>query len=214
VHLSALQLLSERLTDENHAELLDAASGKTKREVEHLLAARFPRPDVRSSLRKRPERRGARTTSGDDATLPSQTDLSSTSAREPRPRVEPLSASRYKLQLPISEARRDQLELARDLMSPQNPARELEPILDRALDLLIADLEKRKIAKVRAAATHAARRQGRVEERPRGCATRDLRARRLAMHVRLPRRPPLHVSRFPRARPRRPAGSGRWQRGR
>jgi hypothetical protein len=38
VHLSALQLLSERLTDENHAELLDAASGKTKREVEQLLA--------------------------------------------------------------------------------------------------------------------------------------------------------------------------------
>jgi hypothetical protein len=43
-------------------ELLDAASGKTKREVEHLLAVRFPRPDVPSSLRKRPERRGARTT--------------------------------------------------------------------------------------------------------------------------------------------------------
>ena len=44
VHLSALQMLGERLTDENHGELLAAASGKTKRELELWLAARFPPP--------------------------------------------------------------------------------------------------------------------------------------------------------------------------
>ena len=42
MHLSNLELLSKWLTEENHAELLEAASGKSKREVEALLAARFP----------------------------------------------------------------------------------------------------------------------------------------------------------------------------
>jgi hypothetical protein len=149
VHLSALQLLSERLTDENHAELLDAASGKTKREVEHLLAARFPKPDVPASLRKRPERRVAVATSRhDDSSAQGRLDASHGRGSEPPPLVEPLSSSRYKLQLTISEALRDKLELARDLMSHQNPARDFEPVLDRALDLLLADLEKKKLAKV------------------------------------------------------------------
>jgi hypothetical protein len=151
VHLSALQLLSGHLSEENHVELLDAATGKTKREVEHLLAARFPKPDVSSSLRKRPERRAAMATSShDDTSAQSRLDASQAHTRnEPRSRVEPLSASRYKLQLTISEALRDKLELARDLMSHQNPARELEPIVDRALDLLLADLERKKLAKVK-----------------------------------------------------------------
>src|SRR5262245_27245436 len=55
IHLSALQLLRERLTDENHAELLEAASGKSKKQVEEWLAARFPKQDVPSNIRKLPE---------------------------------------------------------------------------------------------------------------------------------------------------------------
>lgn len=43
--------------EENHRELLDAAGGHSKRDVEELLARRFPRPDVPSSVRKVPERR-------------------------------------------------------------------------------------------------------------------------------------------------------------
>ena len=59
VHLSALALLRDRLTEENHVELLDVVSGKSKREVEALLAARYPAPDVPSRIRKLPERRRA-----------------------------------------------------------------------------------------------------------------------------------------------------------
>ena len=51
VHLSTLELLRERLTDENHDELFAAVAGKAKREVQSLLAARFPRPDRPSSVR-------------------------------------------------------------------------------------------------------------------------------------------------------------------
>src|SRR5262245_19890519 len=52
IHLSALELMRERLTDENHGELLDAASGKSKQELEAWLAARFPRPDAPSKIEK------------------------------------------------------------------------------------------------------------------------------------------------------------------
>src|SRR6185436_20040001 len=50
IHLSALELLREHLTDENHAELFEAASGKSKPEVAALLAVRFPKPDVPSRI--------------------------------------------------------------------------------------------------------------------------------------------------------------------
>src|SRR6516165_6668350 len=55
LHLTALLLLRDHLTDENHRELLCAASGKTKSEVQHLLAERFPRPDAPSRIQTLPE---------------------------------------------------------------------------------------------------------------------------------------------------------------
>jgi len=57
VHLSTLELLREHLTHDNYQELLEVVSGKTKREVEALLATRFPRPDVPSKIRPLSEER-------------------------------------------------------------------------------------------------------------------------------------------------------------
>src|SRR5260221_2280432 len=54
VHLTAVCLLRDYLTPENHRELLAEASGKTKVQVQELLARRFPRPDVASTIRKLP----------------------------------------------------------------------------------------------------------------------------------------------------------------
>jgi len=53
------RMIRRHLTPENHAELLSAASGMGKREVEHLLASRFPQPDVAASVRKLPTRRSS-----------------------------------------------------------------------------------------------------------------------------------------------------------
>src|SRR4051812_31214690 len=44
-------MLGRRLTPENHVELLAAAAGKSKAQVEVVLAGFFPKPDVRSSVR-------------------------------------------------------------------------------------------------------------------------------------------------------------------
>src|SRR5262245_56210261 len=54
IHLSALILLRDYLTQSNHAELLREACGKTKREVQQMLAARFPKPDAPTSIRSLP----------------------------------------------------------------------------------------------------------------------------------------------------------------
>src|SRR5450631_1505855 len=54
IHLTAVCLLRDYLTPENHLELLAEASNKTKLQVRELLARRFPRPDVASYVRKLP----------------------------------------------------------------------------------------------------------------------------------------------------------------
>ena len=50
LHLTAVFLLSRHLTAENGAELLAAAEHKSKAEIQLLLAARFPQPDLPARL--------------------------------------------------------------------------------------------------------------------------------------------------------------------
>jgi hypothetical protein len=50
LHLSAVVLLKPHLTRRNAAELLEAASFKTRAEIEQLLAHRFPKADVPTRL--------------------------------------------------------------------------------------------------------------------------------------------------------------------
>jgi len=52
LHASALSLLRKHLTPENAAELFELCAHRTARKVEELLAARFPRPDVRDLVRR------------------------------------------------------------------------------------------------------------------------------------------------------------------
>jgi hypothetical protein len=59
LHLSAINLLAPYLTPDNHLELLETASGKSKRALEEVLAARWPRPNAPTLLRKEPAQRTA-----------------------------------------------------------------------------------------------------------------------------------------------------------
>jgi len=56
VSLTVLSLLKHHLTAENHRELLAGVSGLSVGQAKEWLAARFPLPDVPSSIRKLPER--------------------------------------------------------------------------------------------------------------------------------------------------------------
>ena len=56
LHLCALCALAPHLNRENAAGLFEACRGKSRRQIEILLAARFPRPDVREQIRRLPTR--------------------------------------------------------------------------------------------------------------------------------------------------------------
>ncbi|HXK16250.1 MAG TPA: HNH endonuclease [Polyangiaceae bacterium] len=125
VHLTALALIRDYVTADNHVELLNEVSGKTKEQILQLLAARQPRPDARAHIRKLPIRAGS-------------------IAAGPSGRLEPLSDASYRLELCIGAQLRQKLEFAADLMSHANPSRDLAIIVERALDELIEKLRKRR----------------------------------------------------------------------
>ena len=167
IHLSALVLLREHLTDSNWKELVDQACGKSKREVEEIVARHFPRPDVPSTIRKLPAPQ--RTATPHPTTLETALVSSPETKIETAPRevgrfapaqvreapLLPLSPERYKLQLTASSALREKLERATELMRHRNPSGDMAAVIERALDLLIANLEKEKLGKT----TRPAKRQ-------------------------------------------------------
>ena len=56
LQLSVLSVLAQHLSSESATELFEACSRKSYEQVELLLAARFPKPEVRDSIRRLPTR--------------------------------------------------------------------------------------------------------------------------------------------------------------
>jgi len=56
LNVSAVIMLAPRLAPENAEELLSAAAGKTRAQIEQLLADRFPQPDLETLVRALPTR--------------------------------------------------------------------------------------------------------------------------------------------------------------
>jgi hypothetical protein len=137
VHLSNVVLLRDHFSESNIDDLLEQAAGKSKREVEQLVARLAPKPDVACSIRKLPERAIV-----PDAPLP----VPPPSAA-PKPQVQPLSESRYKVTLTASSTLHEKLEHARRLMGHRNRDGDLAAVVEKALDVLIEKLEKAKLGK-------------------------------------------------------------------
>jgi HNH endonuclease len=131
IHLTGLCLLRDHFTDHNVQELIARASGKTKRELQELLAARAPKADVLPTI----------------TALPAQpvAPSSPSRAQAPAARLEPLAPTRHRLELTVSDDVRAKLERARDLMSHRIRRNDLETVLDHALDALLAKLEKERV---------------------------------------------------------------------
>jgi hypothetical protein len=134
LHLSNRLLLRDHLRADNVDELVAAVAGKSARQVEEMLVRRAPRPDVPAKV----EWVLAPTTLGFAIPVPPP---------PRRTRVSPLSEERYALQLTISGGALAKLERARDLMMHTNPTGDLAVVLERALDALVAKLEKQRLAK-------------------------------------------------------------------
>jgi 5-methylcytosine-specific restriction endonuclease McrA len=162
------------LTEANHEELLRKASHRSKREVEQTVARLQPRPDVPSTVRKLPTATISITAAG--ATTETTTRTSAVQQRvavtvpEPqRPVVQPLAPERYKVQFTVGRETYDKLQRVQDLLRHRVPTGDPAEIFDRALSLLLEQLEKAKSA---------------ASERPRSTSRAASRSRHVPANVR------------------------------
>jgi hypothetical protein len=157
--LTSIRMLNPHLTPENHEAVLARASGRSRREIEALVAELAPRPDVPSSVRK---------LSG--ATAPAPTPLSapahaieakpmtvvapespsplSAPAALPAPRrpiVETTAPERYRVQFTIGKESHDKLRRVQALLRREIPDGDPGAIFDRAIALLLERVEKKKL---------------------------------------------------------------------
>jgi hypothetical protein len=138
VHLTGLRLLARHLTQENHLEVLAEAAGKSKREIEEIVARLAPRPPGADLIRHVPD--PPATQDGAASAVP----------RDPDGQViTPLSADSFKVQFTASLALRNKLLEARDLLWHQDPKGRLAAVVEKGLDLLIEKVKKERFAIVR-----------------------------------------------------------------
>ncbi|HKC59098.1 MAG TPA: hypothetical protein VKB92_03355, partial [Myxococcales bacterium] len=143
VHLTGLRLLAPHLTAENHCEVLAEAAGKTKREIEELVARLAPQPAVAPTIRKLPER---------PAPAPAEPlalALDPAPARPPRREdhrraIEPLAEKTCRVEFTANQELHDKLRVAQDLLRHRIPDGDLACIVERALDLLIDHVKKER----------------------------------------------------------------------
>jgi hypothetical protein len=152
--LATACLIAPKLGGVDAPELLQQAAYKSKREVELLMATRYPRPPVPSAVRKLPQPRpvAIQNTSLHRSISARTLDLVQPQVLlEPPSRpavVAPLSESRYKLQVTISSVARERLAQIQDLMRHRLPSGDPAAIIEQALQVLHAELLKRKAAEV------------------------------------------------------------------
>lgn len=158
--LTTVGLLAPHLTDANHVELLDSARHKTKREVEQLVARIHPRPDVASSVRRLPTPKslailsaGAVDAQSSIGTKPVSPKGEEQSELPPLPLpskavavVAPLAPERYKVQFTVGRETFEKLRRAQDLLRHSIPNGDPAAIFDRALTLLLAELDPTRLA--------------------------------------------------------------------
>ena len=148
LNITTVRILRPVLTDENHLAVLTEARRRSKREVEVIAARLDPKPDVPSTVRKLPA-----PVSTPAPTLPLAEDGSAPPppvAPPPppihRPLIAPLTPERYRVQFTVSKETHDKLRRVQDLLCREIPDGDPAAIFDRALDLLLHDVEKKKLA--------------------------------------------------------------------
>ncbi len=163
VHLAGLRLLAPHLTPENQEKVLAEAAGKSKRQIEELVARLWPQPPVPTVVRKLPSRPNppseafpalsfaattpvAQPDSPDSPALAFAPPSASPRRRDERAVIAPLSEETFKVQFTASRACHDKFRQAQDLLRHRVPDGDLATIVERALDLLIEQVKKERFA--------------------------------------------------------------------
>lgn len=104
VHLSGMKLLVPFIDEENVDELIAAATHRSKREIELLLAARFPQPESEEGI--------------EDIDVKN---VNAPGHLRPRSAVKPIARDLYQVQYAINDPEQERLQYALQLMSHRNP---------------------------------------------------------------------------------------------
>jgi hypothetical protein len=167
LHLCALCAIAPHLNCENAAQLFEACRRKTRRQVEELLAVRFPRPDVREQIRRLPVRKQVAAVPSEVQLPPSRASEASLSPPAPpempkspmnsgpaasavsdaRRRVrelEPLSADRFGVHFTADAELRNLIERARALASHRLPNGDLAGLIKLMTACFVRQEEKRR----------------------------------------------------------------------
>ena len=175
--LTTVALIAPHLTLENHRDVIERAKHKSKREVEHIVAALRPQPAVPSTVRKLPDPKpmpvshpasgkalADQSTRRYEAPIPASAPVTS-----PRPAATPLAPERYRVQFTVSRDTYHKLRRAQDLLRHAIPNGDPAVIFDRALTVLLAHAERAKYG---------------ATNRPRFSSATDSKTRHIAAAVR------------------------------
>jgi hypothetical protein len=174
--LTSVRLLGRHLTQENHESILARAVGRSRYEIEALLAELAPRSDVPSAVRKLPSSTARAVSSPvSQSTLnepPEPTRLAASSvppqptvlgpaeptrpfvaapeafSRPSRPIVQPTAPERYRVQFTIGAETHEKLRRVQALLRREIPDGDPGAIFDRAVTLLLERVERTKLAAV------------------------------------------------------------------
>ncbi len=141
--LTSVRMLRPHLTPENHEAVLARACGRSRREIEALIAELAPRPDFPSSVRKLPTATPAPTLASPQPAPPISSPPPPITAR--RPIIETTSPERYRVQFTIGRESHDKLRRLQALLRREIPDGDPAAIFDRALTLLLEKVEKTKL---------------------------------------------------------------------
>ena len=182
VHLSALRQLGPHLNEENVDAILDEAKGKTRSELDTMIARRFPRPNAPT------------------VEIPVAASMApATAGTVPAPacptRIEPLSATGVFVQMTMTAEGYADLKRAKELLGHCVPDGDTVKVIERALRTLVEDLERSRRAKTsRPRASARPSKRGRIPAATRRevfardgerCTYEDSEGRRCASRTRL-----------------------------
>jgi hypothetical protein len=166
LNVTTVRMLRPVLTPENHIAVLQEARRRSKKEVELIARRLDPKPDVPSSIRKAPAMPAATAPTllpaddGPTPPSPAPPPPVPSSAALPHPVIAPLTPERYRVQFTVSKETHDKLRRVQNLLCREIPSGDPAAIFERALDLLLQDVEKKKLAAVAKARPPRGSREG------------------------------------------------------
>ena len=148
LNLSGVCELAKHLTAANRDDVLARATGKTKRQIQELVAELAPKPDVPDRIRKLPSpaKVGALELGLDRVANQVRVSVP-VAAPAPKSKVAPLAPARYKIEFTASAALRDKLDRLRGELRSQVPGGDLAALIEIAVTEKLERIEKRRYAK-------------------------------------------------------------------